>query len=399
MVPGRTRDSSKKLMGKSYYELSDIICAIDSKMNLMDEKININEWRFHIINRRLAEAIGIGGLRAIQAVRQIKIYWGTAPTGRIHIGYMIPLLKIADFLSAGCAVTILLADLHAILDNLKSTPDLINARVTYYQELINLVLAHLNVPLENLTFVKGSDFQLQSAYTFDMYKLAAMTTVHDCKKAGTEVVKQTDNPKTGSLLYPIMQALDEEYLDVDATLGGIDQRRIYTLASEILPKVNHKKRIHLMNPMLSSVSTRPSTDNISDIDISTKMSSTDTTTKIDLLDDKHEIISKINQAYCLEGNTTFNTLLELTDLLIFPLLENQNIDIFVVNRLLKYGGPLIYRSYEQLVTDFTEKKLHPQDLKLAISECLNNFLEPIRKEFLDNNEWLKVLTVAYPDDF
>merc|ERR1712137_1359437 len=43
---------------------------------------------------------------------EFKIYWGTATTGRPHIAYFVPISKIADFLNAGCAVTILFADLH-----------------------------------------------------------------------------------------------------------------------------------------------------------------------------------------------------------------------------------------------------------------------------------------------
>jgi len=35
---------------------------------------------------------------------QLKIYWGTSPTGRPHIGYFVPMSKIGDFLIAGCEV-------------------------------------------------------------------------------------------------------------------------------------------------------------------------------------------------------------------------------------------------------------------------------------------------------
>jgi hypothetical protein len=44
-----------------------------------------------------------------------------------------------------------------------------------------------------------------------------------------------------------MQCLDEQYLDVDAQFGGVDQRKIFALAKEILPKVGFRERAHLMN--------------------------------------------------------------------------------------------------------------------------------------------------------
>lgn len=45
------------------------------------------------------------------------------------------------------------------------------------------------------------------------------------------------------------QALDEEYLKVDAQFGGVDQRKIFTFAEKYLPQLGYTKRIHLMNPM------------------------------------------------------------------------------------------------------------------------------------------------------
>lgn len=46
-----------------------------------------------------------------------------------------------------------------------------------------------------------------------------------------------------------LQALDEEYLKVDAQFGGVDQRKIFTFAEKYLPQLGYAKRAHLMNPM------------------------------------------------------------------------------------------------------------------------------------------------------
>lgn len=86
-------------------------------------------------------------------------------------------------------------------------------------------------------------------YTLDVYKLTASVTEHDAKKAGAEVVKQSADPLLSGLLYPGLQALDEQYLGVDAQFGGVDQRKIFTFAEKYLPKLGYDKRIHLMNPM------------------------------------------------------------------------------------------------------------------------------------------------------
>ena len=108
-----------------------------------------------------------------------------------------------------------------------------------------------------------------------MYRLSSLVTEHDAKKAGAEVVKQVGNPLLSGLMYPGklifqvanlkkfqknyvifyfyfwkgLQALDEEYLKVDAQFGGVDQRKIFTYADKYLPQLGYTKRAHLMNPM------------------------------------------------------------------------------------------------------------------------------------------------------
>lgn len=90
----------------------------------------------------------------------LHLYWGTATTGKPHVGYLVPMRKIADFLQAGLNVTILFADLHAFLDNMKSTWELLENRVVYYQCVIKALLQSLDVPIDRLHFIKGTEFQL-----------------------------------------------------------------------------------------------------------------------------------------------------------------------------------------------------------------------------------------------
>jgi tyrosyl-tRNA synthetase len=44
----------------------------------------------------------------------------------------------------------------------------------------------------------------------DVYKLSSVTSEHDAKKAGAEIVKQSSNAPLSGLLYSILQVLDEE---------------------------------------------------------------------------------------------------------------------------------------------------------------------------------------------
>lgn len=358
------------------------------------EKILSPKEKYDLITDRLQEILGTNELQEILKNASPSIYFGTSTTGKPHLAYLIPLLKIADFIKAGCQVKILFADLHAMLDNLKTTPELLEYRCQYYEKIIKSVLRRLNINLDNLVFVRGTSFQLSPKYTMDLYRLTTITNLHTAQKAGAEVVKSSENPKMGGLLYPLLQALDEEYLDTAVQIGGIDQRKIFTLAQEILPQIGYKKRIHLMNPMLTAIDAQPPSNteqNIAD----TKMSSSNTNSKIDFLDSRNEIKKKINRAYCLEGDISFNPLMELARMVIYPLLKNQNIASFKINRNEKYGGVLEYAKYADLELDFVEKRLHPQDLKIGIIDAINDFLDPIRQEF-SSREMQQLIRKAYP---
>jgi tyrosyl-tRNA synthetase len=189
--------------------------------------------RYQLISRNLQEIVGDEKLKTMLKEKDIRVYWGTATTGKPHIGYFVPMTKISDFLKAGCEVTILLADLHAYLDNMKAPWELLAKRTEYYERIIKSTLKSIGVPIEKLKFVKGTDYQLSREYTLDVYRLSSLTSEHDAKKAGAEVVKQSANPLISGLLYPGLQALDEEYLKCDAQFGGVDQRKIFMFAEEV----------------------------------------------------------------------------------------------------------------------------------------------------------------------
>lgn len=343
---------------------------------------NENEAKMKLITKNLQEVIGMEKLKTVISERPLKLYWGTATTGKPHIAYFVPMTKIADFLKAECEVTILFADLHAYLDNLKAPWQLLEYRTKYYQAVIKAMLQSIDVPLDKLKFVRGSDYQLTKEYTLDVFKLSTVVTEHDCKKAGSEVVKQVQYPALSGLLYPGLQALDEEYLKVDAQFGGVDQRKIFTFSEKYLPQLGYAKRIHLMNPMVPGLT-------------GAKMSSSEEESKIDLLDDEKTVKKKISKAFCEEGNITENGVLSFCKFVVYPIMELKELKALTIRRSEENGGNLEFTTYESLESTFEKKLLHPGDLKASVTAFLNTLLEPIRKIFSDP-ELKKLTQLAYP---
>ena len=67
-------------------------------------------------------------------------------------------------------MTILLADLHAYLDNMKAPWELIAFRTQYYQSVIEAMLRAIGVPLDKLKFVQGNIYHRSvTKYFLKMY--------------------------------------------------------------------------------------------------------------------------------------------------------------------------------------------------------------------------------------
>ncbi|MCH8945377.1 MAG: tyrosine--tRNA ligase [Nanoarchaeota archaeon] len=320
--------------------------------------------RIELIKRNTQEIVTEEELKELlRKKKQPIVYLGTAITGRPHVGYFLWVLKLADFLKAGFKVKILLADLHGVLDN---TPwNALEKRYDYYEKIIPLMFEAVGVKKnKNLIFIKGSEFQLAPEYMYDLLQMATHNSVRDTTKAASEVVKLGDNPKLAGLIYPIMQALDEYYLDADVQYGGIDQRKIFMFARENLPKIGYKPKIEIMTPLIPGL-------------IGKKMSASDEKSKIDLLDDEKTIQKKLQGADCVSGDPN-NGIMAFLKYVLMPI-KQDNKKTFVVKRDKKYGGDMKFKNYEEIEKSFVSKKLHPLDLKNAVATEISDLLKPIQK--------------------
>ncbi|KAJ4153929.1 hypothetical protein LMH87_010395 [Akanthomyces muscarius] len=340
------------------------------------------EQRLALINENLAEVLNQEIIEKIlDEGRNPKIYWGTATTAPPHCGYFVPAIKIAQLLAAGCEMTILLADIHAFLDNLKAPIEMVEQRAQYYRFMITAILEAVGISTDKLKFVLGSSYQKTSDYVMDVYRMASVVSEHDARRAGSETVKQSANPPLSGLLYPVLQILDEQYLDVDAQFGGMDQRKLFIAAKDWLPKLGYRERAHLMNPLVPGLQ-------------GAKMSSSDPNSKIDLLDTEDAIRKKISKAECAPKVVEGNGVLAFTEYVLLPAAALKGKKEFTVSR--RDGTPLVYTSIEEMHEDFKNDKLTPQDLKPAVAQALVDLTAPIRAAFESSQEWRDVTLKAYP---
>lgn len=297
--------------------------------------------RLALINENLAELLNPEIIKKIlDEGGNPKIYWGTATTGRPHTGYLVPAIKIAQLLAAGCEVTVLLADIHGFLDNLKAPLELVESRAVFYKFVITALLKAVGVSVDKLRFVLGSSYQKSPDYIMDVYKMSSLISEHHAKRAGAEIVKQSDDAPLSGLLYPVLQVLDEQYLDVDAQLGGMDQRKLFVAATEWLPKIGYRQRAHLVNPMVAGLQ-------------GAKMSSSDENSKIDLLDSADQVLKKVKKAFAAPKEVDGNGVLALIEYVLLPASELRTGERkFVVERERDGLEPLVYTDIKQIHEDY-----------------------------------------------
>lgn len=337
--------------------------TVDEKIKLIERGLQeqLNPEIIHeVLRKNERSPVIYWGKYLFQYLRTLPnvSFAGTATTGRPHCGYFVPLLKLGEFLRAGCVVKILLADLHAVLDNLKAPFELVKFRAEYYRRTITASLKAINVPIDRIEFVLGTSYQLTKEYTLDFHRLSCLVTERNAKKATTQVLKEVSDPPVSGLNYPLMQALDEEYLGVDAQFGGVDQRKIFTLALEQLPKIGYRKRAHLMNPMVPGLQ-------------GGKMSSSEPDSKIDFLDPPDVVKKKMRKVPLVPRETENSGIFSFIQYVLLPASQLQRNETaeFAVEQ--GQGEFRIYNDIEALKDDYREDKVsHACDLPRTETESL-----------------------------
>jgi len=290
-----------------------------------------------------------------------RAYVGYEPSGVLHVGHLLTANKLIDLQEAGFDVTVLLADVHAYLND-KGTFDEIRDTAERMQEQF---LAY-GLSEDQTDFVFGSSFQFDEDYVLDLHALELETTLSRAERAMSEI-KSGDSVKVSQAVYPLMQALDIEYLDVDLAIGGMEQRKVHMLARDVLPKVGYDAPTCLHTPLIADLTTGEG-----------KMSSS-TGVNISMEDSTEDLQEKVNSAFCPptrepEGSLE-NPVLQLFHYHVFP-----RFDEVVVERPDKYGGNLEYDDYESLAEDLESGELHPADAKGALATYLDELIEPGRQK-------------------
>lgn len=316
-----------------------------------------------------------------------RAYVGYEPSGVLHLGHMLTANKLIDLQKAGMDVVILLADVHAYLNN-KGTFEEIHETA---DQMRDQFIAY-GLEEKSTEFILGSEFQFEENYLLDLHSLGLEVTLNRAQRAMAELQSGT-TATVSHVVYPLMQVLDIEYLDLDLAVGGLDQRKVHALHRDALPEIGYDPRPSIHTPILADLKT-----GIGKMSSNENPVTGDESITISFEDGPKQIEEKINQIffprerdpsfedYYNEANydvdpdkvELHNPALQLFEYHIFP-----RYDQVIVERPDEYGGNVTFETFEELAVAIKSGDLHPADAKEALSSYLNRLIEPGRNQLVE----------------
>ncbi|MBW2992746.1 tyrosine--tRNA ligase [Candidatus Woesearchaeota archaeon] len=306
-------------------------------------------------------------------------YDGFEPSGKIHIAQgLLRAINISKMLKAGVKFKMWVADWFAWMNN-KMGGDLEKIRTTgeYFIE----VWKACGLDVNKVEFLWAKDVMSDDEYWKKVVNIARNNTVKRITRCAQIMGRsESENLSAAQIFYPCMQCADIFHLKADITQLGMDQRKVNMLAREVGPKLGFWKPVVVSHHMLMGLGQPPATTaKGAERGIELKMSKSKPDSAIFMTDSADEIKRKIGKAYCPEGQTEDNPVLEYCRYIIF-----EKFDSLKIERPAKFGGDLMIKSYDELEGVFSKKELHPMDLKGSVAVSIDKLIDPVRKHFEKN---------------
>ncbi len=336
------------------------------------------EERYALIARNTEEIITPEDLMEVLRKKDSPTgYIGFEPSGLVHIGWMVTAQKVKDFVDAGFTFIVFLADWHAYIND-KLGGDIDNIRVC--AEYMKDCFEALGLPRDKVEYRLASEIMDDIDYWETVMKVGKASSLQRVKRAMTIMGRNEDEAEVDSskTMYPLMQAADLIFMDVDVAYAGLDQRRAHMLAREAAEKMGVKKAVAVHTPLLPGLKGGNRMD-----PVSAKMSKSDPEGSLLIHDSPEDIKRKMGKAFCppeAEGNPV----LGICKYVIF-----QSMDVMRFERPEKFGGNLEFKSYDELERTYLAGKLHPMDLKNGAAAALAEILAPAREYFQNKPENLE----------
>lgn len=231
-----------------------------------------------------AEIISLEDLKSL-SYDNFSVKVGFDPTtSDLHLGHLIIILKLKQLQELNFKVCIIIGDFTALIGDPSgrnsARPILSNEEIAVnYKTYFTQLFKFLNPKLTSIYFNSSwfNNFPVDS-----LLKLISYTTVSQMLERNDFQARFSNQSPIflNEFIYPLLQAYDSVFLNIDLELGGIDQKFNFLIARDIQKRFCQKNQIVLMMPLLLG------------IDGKNKMSKS-LKNSINLTDDFYDIFCKV----------------------------------------------------------------------------------------------------------
>lgn len=308
-------------------------------------------------------------LENLMKKKRLRVYFGIDPTGpRLHLGHAVSLRKLKEFQDLGHETIFLIGDFTAKIgdpsERLQKRKPLseteIKKNMKNYLKEVGKIL-----DLSKLKVKQNSEW-LSKLNLENFLKIASKITVSRLLERDMfqERIAKKREIWLSELLYPLFQAYDSLFLNVDLEIGATDQTFNMLLGREFQKIFEKKEKFILTTPILLGRDGR-------------KMSKTYKNT-INLSDPPQEMYGKIMSLrdelvldyFRLCTNLSLNEIKKIEQKFLSKKVNPKKIKAKLAKEIvaLYYGKKIAQKTAQEFERVFKEKKLPSKIKKIKISE-------------------------------
>lgn len=190
--------------------------------------------------------------------KKIKLYCGYDPTGpNLHIGHAISLMKLSQFQELGHEIIFLIGDFTARIGD----PDKLSARKKLTKKEVLNNLKNYKKQASNILKFSGKNparIVFNSSWNekmkfADIIEIASNFSVNQmlARDMFQERIKKEKPIYIHEFLYPVIQAYDCVFLDVDLEVGGNDQLFNIYRGRDLMKAMKNKEKLILTVKLLT----------------------------------------------------------------------------------------------------------------------------------------------------
>lgn len=190
---------------------------------------------------------------------RLTLYLGIDPTGpTLHIGHIIPILRLSKFQKMGHQIILLMGDFTAMIGD--PTDKTATRKKLSHKDVLQNLKEYQNQASKFISFTGPNKalFKFNSEWLgkmnfTDVLELASQMTVQQMIERDMFAKRQAEGKPIyiHEFMYPLMQGYDSVAMDVDGEIGGNDQTFNMLAGRDLLKTLKNKEKFVISTKLLA----------------------------------------------------------------------------------------------------------------------------------------------------